>query len=57
MNNFLKNNGGMKNGVTGPDHTQFFFEVKNDVFSEAVKHFAEYLITPKFDYNMLRGQG
>lgn len=27
LNNFIKKHGGMKNGVTTPDMTQFFFEI------------------------------
>ena len=53
LNDFLKANGGMKNGVTGPDHTQFFFEVKNSEFGKACEYFSEYLISPKFDENVI----
>jgi insulysin len=53
LNDFLKRNGGMKNGVTGPDHTQFFFEVKSSEFSKACEYFSEYLISPKFDQSVM----
>ena len=53
LNDFLKKNGGMKNGVTGPDHTQFFFEVKSSEFPKACEYFSEYLISPKFDPSVM----
>ena len=39
--------------MTGPDHTQFFFEVRSDKFKEACEYFSEYLISPVFDKTVM----
>ena len=46
---FIGDNGGRKNGATGEDFTQFYFDIKNDQFEKALSIFAEFFKTPLFN--------
>ena len=43
---YLKANGGWSNAGTGQEHTNYFFEVNQDAFEEAVDRFAQFFISP-----------
>lgn len=45
---FIMDNGGKRNGMTSEDATQFYFEIKNDKFEQALEIFAEFFKTPLF---------
>ena len=45
---FIMDNGGKRNGMTSEDATQFYFEIKNDKFEQALGIFAEFFKTPLF---------
>jgi len=45
-NEYLKANGGWSNAGTGQEHTNYFFEVNQDAFEEAVDRFAQFFISP-----------
>ena len=46
---YLKANGGWSNAGTGQEHTNYFFEVNQDAFEEAVDRFAQFFISPSLD--------
>jgi len=48
-NEYLKANGGWSNAGTGQEHTNYFFEVNQDAFEEAVDRFAQFFISPSLD--------
>lgn len=37
---FVKKHGGMKNAATGEDYTYYYFDIKNEQFSEALDIFS-----------------
>ena len=45
-NEYLKANGGWSNAGTGQEHTNYFFEVNQDAYEEAVDRFAQFFIAP-----------
>lgn len=46
---YLKANGGWSNAGTGQEHTNYFFEVNQDAFNEALDRFAQFFIAPTLD--------
>ncbi|MCL1077750.1 peptidase M16 [Parashewanella spongiae] len=48
-NEYLKANGGWSNAGTGQEHTNYFFEVNQNAFEEAVDRFAQFFISPSLD--------
>ena len=48
-NEFLKENGGWSNAGTGQEHTNYYFEVNEDSFDQALDRFAQFFISPTFD--------
>lgn len=46
---YLKANGGWSNAGTGQEHTNYFFEVNQDAFNEALDRFAQFFISPTLD--------
>ncbi|WP_444995153.1 insulinase family protein [Aliikangiella sp. IMCC44359] len=48
-NEFLKKNGGSSNAYTSLEDTNYFFNVKNDAFNEALDRFAQFFIAPTMD--------
>ena len=37
---FIKSHGGVKNAATGEDYTHYYFDVKNEMFPEALDIFS-----------------
>jgi insulysin len=48
-NEYLKKNGGSSNAYTSTEDTNYFFNVKNDAFDEALDRFAQFFIAPTMD--------
>ncbi|MGJ8662704.1 MAG: insulinase family protein [Marinicella sp.] len=48
-NEYLKKNGGSSNAYTSLEDTNYFFDVKNDAFDEALDRFAQFFIAPTMD--------
>ena len=48
-NEYLKKNGGSSNAYTSTEDTNYFFDVKNDAFDEALDRFAQFFIAPTLD--------
>ncbi|GHE97644.1 insulinase family protein [Thalassotalea profundi] len=48
-NKFLKENGGSSNAYTAPEDTNYFFDVKNEAFDEALDRFAQFFIAPTME--------
>ncbi|WP_440053759.1 insulinase family protein [Pseudoalteromonas sp. T1lg65] len=46
---FIKANGGFYNAGTGQQHTNYFFEVNQASFNEALDRFSEFFISPTFN--------
>ena len=46
---YLKKNGGSSNAYTSLEDTNYFFDVKNDAFDEALDRFAQFFIAPTMD--------
>ncbi|SFC82989.1 insulinase family protein [Pseudoalteromonas denitrificans] len=46
---YLKENGGWSNAGTGQEHTNYFFEVNQGAFNEALDRFAQFFIAPTLD--------
>lgn len=46
---YLKANGGWSNAGTGQQHTNYFFEVNQGAFNEALDRFAQFFISPTLD--------
>jgi len=44
--NFIRANGGSSNAYTALDHTNYFFDVRNDGFIEGLDRFAHFFIDP-----------
>ncbi len=45
---YLQENGGYSNAYTADEHTNYFFEVRNDAFEGALDRFAQFFVAPKF---------
>ena len=45
---FILKNGGAKNAATGEDYTYYYFDVKNEAFTEAVDIFSQFFKEPLF---------
>lgn len=45
---FLTANGGQKNAATSEDSTYYFFDIKNEKFSEALDIFSQFFKEPLF---------
>ncbi|XP_028391087.1 insulin-degrading enzyme-like [Dendronephthya gigantea] len=48
---FLSENSGSSNAFTSNEHTNFYFDVKQDCLEGALEIFAEFFISPLFDEN------
>ena len=48
-NEFLKKNGGSSNAYTSTEDTNYFFDVSNQVFDQALDRFAQFFIAPTMD--------
>ncbi|WP_281560000.1 insulinase family protein [Thalassomonas sp. RHCl1] len=48
-NEFLKKNGGASNAYTSTEDTNYFFDVSNDAFDQALDRFAQFFIAPTMD--------
>lgn len=46
---FIAANGGQNNAYTASDHTNYFFEIGNVNFAEALDRFGQFFIAPLFD--------
>jgi secreted Zn-dependent insulinase-like peptidase len=46
---YLKKNGGSSNAYTSLEDTNYFFDVKNNAFDEALDRFAQFFIAPTMD--------
>ncbi|WP_448550290.1 insulinase family protein [Thalassotalea fusca] len=46
---YLKKNGGGSNAYTSLENTNYFFDVKNDAYDEALDRFAQFFIAPTMD--------
>ena len=45
---FIKAHGGSKNATTGEDYTTYHFDIKNEVFAEALDIFSQFFQQPLF---------
>ena len=45
---FIKTHGGMKNAATGEDYTNYHFDIKNEVFNDALDIFSQFFKRPLF---------
>ncbi|MGB1199253.1 MAG: insulinase family protein [Thalassotalea sp.] len=52
-NKFLEKNGGSSNAYTSSEDTNYFFDVKNNAFDEALDRFAQFFIAPTMDRNFV----
>ncbi len=50
---FINQHGGSNNAWTGTEHTNFFFSINAEVFSEALDRFSQFFIAPKFDLELV----
>jgi len=46
---FVHQHAGFTNAYTSDDHTNYFFQVANDAFPEALDRFAQFFVTPLFN--------
>ena len=53
---YLKANGGWSNAGTGQQHTNYFFEVNQGAFNEALDRFAQFFISPYFGSGICRAR-
>ena len=51
---FIWNNSGKLNAWTAMDYTQYFFEIRNSAFAEAIKIFSGFFHSPLFDEKSLK---
>lgn len=47
-NNFITTHGGTKNASTGEDNTNYYFNIQNEFFDEALDMFARFFREPLF---------
>ena len=45
----IKEHGGMCNAYTTMDHTNYYFEVSNQMYEQILDMFSQFFISPKFD--------
>mmetsp|Transcript_19855 Transcript_19855/g.14300 ORF Transcript_19855/g.14300 Transcript_19855/m.14300 type:complete len:91 (+) Transcript_19855:267-539(+) len=45
---YITSNGGQKNAATGEDYTYYYFDIKNDCFTNAIDMFAQFFKNPLF---------
>ena len=46
---FIAEHGGSRNAYTAYEHTNYFFDIDDDHFPEALDRFAQFFISPRFD--------
>jgi insulysin len=50
---FIKKNGGKRNGMTSLTNTNYFFDVSNEAFPKALDIFAQFFISPLLEESMI----
>ena len=45
---YIESNGGQSVAYTGPEHTSYIFEIRDNAFEEAMDRFSQFFISPTF---------